>query len=245
MTRVAKAKSTEVVTQDFAKEMEDLRSRLQAPSGDKIKVDNKQFKLPNGDSSETLSCIIVDFVYYNAYYDSPFDPNQISPPACFAISTSPTGATPSANSPDVQNDSCNTCWANQFGSAGKGKACRNSILVAVLPPDADENTPLMLLNVSPTGIKSFTGYLSALVRMERPPYSVLTDVFCDPNVKYDSLRFSNPQEIDDGVIELVRSRRSEARDRLMVEPDVTVAANDSKKPAAKGRLAPAAKRRTA
>ena len=138
------------------------------------------------------------------------------------------------------------CWANQFGSAGKGKACRNSILVAMLPPDADENTPFMLLNVSPTGLKSFSGYLSSVIRMQRPPYSITTDVFCDPGVKYDSLRFTNPQPLDDEMIELVRARRSEARERLLVEPDVSTitAANEAKKPAPKGRLAPA-KRRTA
>ena len=110
------------------------------------------------------------------------------------------------------------CWANQFGSAGKGKACRNSILVAMLPPDADENTPFMLLNVSPTGLKSFSGYLSSVIRMQRPPYSITTDVFCDPGVKYDSLRFTNPQPLDDEMIELVRSRRGEARERLDAAP---------------------------
>lgn len=98
MTRVAKAKSTAVVTQDFAKELEDLRGRLAAPSGDKIKVDNKQFKLPNGDTSDLLTGIIVDFVYYNAYYDAAFDPNNITPPTCFAIHPDPSGATPSPNS---------------------------------------------------------------------------------------------------------------------------------------------------
>ena len=129
MSRVAKAKSTAVVTQNFAKELEDLRGRLAAPSGDKIKVDNKQFKLPNGDTSDLLTGIIVDFVYYNAYYDAAFDPNNITPPTCFAIHPDPSGATPSPNSPEVQDASCQVCWANQFGSAGKGKACRNSILV--------------------------------------------------------------------------------------------------------------------
>ena len=246
MTRVAKAKTTAVVTQDFAKELEDLRGRLAAPSGDKIKVDNKQFKLPNGDTSDLLTGIIVDFVYYNAYYDAAFDPNNITPPTCFAIHPDPSGATPSPNSPEVQDASCQVCWANQFGSAGKGKACRNSILVAMLPPDADENTPFMLLNVSPTGLKSFSGYLSSVIRMQRPPYSITTDVFCDPGLKYDSLRFTNPQPLEDEMIELIRARRCGARERLLVEPDVSAiaAANEAKKPAPKGRLAPA-KRRTA
>lgn len=235
-TSVAKAKSTSVVTQDFAQELEDMRARLQAPSGDRIKIDNKQFKLPNGDTSDLLTGIIVDFVYYNAYYETAFDPNNIVPPSCFSLSPDPTSATPSDNSPDVQCDTCQACPQNQFGSAGKGKACRNSILVAMLPPDADESTPFMLLNISPTGIKPFSGYLSSVLRLQRPPYSVTTDVLCDPNVKYDTLRFTNPQPVDNDTLEMVRSRRAEARERLMVEPDVSAikAANDAKP--AKGRL---------
>lgn len=249
-TAVAKAKSTAVQTQDFQQEVEDLRGRLAAPTGDRIKIDNKQFKLPNGDTSELLTGVIVDFVYYNAYYDAAFDPNNIVPPNCFALHPDPTGAVPSPNSPDLQNDNCQTCWANQFGTSGKGKACRNSVLVAMLPPDADEETPLMLLNVSPTGIKPFSAYLSAVLRLQRPPYSVSTDIMCDPNVKYDTLRFSNPQPLEPDFIAMVRSRREEARERLMTEPDVSAlkAANEAPakgKAPAKGALKPAATRRRA
>lgn len=243
-TSVAKAKSTAVVTQDFAQELEDLRGRLAAPSGDSIKVDNKQFKLPNGDVSDLLTGIIVDFVYYNAYYEGAFDPNNIVPPNCFALHPEPTGGVPSANSPDKQEDSCQACWANQFGSAGKGKACRNAIKVALLPPDAEEDTPLMILNVSATALKPFSAYLSAVLRLQRPPYSVTTDIICDPNFKYDTLRFSNPQPLDADTITMVRARREEARERLLVEPDVSAikAANDA--PAkGKGALKPAARRR--
>lgn len=230
-TKVTLAKSTSVVTQDFAQEVEDMRSRLQAPSGDRIKVDNKQFKLPNGDTSDMLTGVIVDFVYYNAYYETAFDPNNITPPSCFSLSPDPTTAVPSDNSPEAQSDGCQACAQNQFGSAGKGKACRNSVLVALLPADADEGTPFMLLNVSPTGIKPFSGYLSSVLRLQRPPYSVLTDIMCDPNVKYDTLRFGNPQPVDNELLGIVRGRRQEARDRLMVEPDVSAikAANDARK----------------
>lgn len=245
-TAVAKAKTTLPANIDLAKEVEDLRGRLAAPTGDRIKIDNKQFKLPNGDTSDLLTGIIVDFVYYNAYYESAFNPGSITPPNCFSIALEPSSAVPSANSPDVQADACQSCWANQFGSAGNGKACRNSILVAMLPPDADQDTPLMLLNVSPTGIKPFSAYLSSILRMQRPPYSVTTDIECNPNVKYDTLTFSNPQPINDDMIAMIRSRRDEARERLLVEPDVSAinAANEAKKPAVKGKLQ-APKRRTA
>lgn len=245
-TTVAKAKSTAVQTQDFAQEIEDLRGRLAAPSGDTVKVDNKLFTLPNGDTSDLLTGIIVDFVYFNSYYPDAYDPNNIVPPTCFAIHPDPTGAIPSPNSPELQNDNCQTCWANQFASAGKGKACKNAIKVALLPPDAAEDTPFMIVNVSPTALKPFAAYLSAVLRLQRPPYTVTTDITCDPNFKYDTLRFSNPQPLDPEMITMVRSRREEARERLVVEPDISAlkAANEAptkgKAPAGKGGLKPAA-----
>lgn len=244
-TSVAKAKTTAVAPADLQKEMEEMRARLQAPSGDRIKIDNKMFVLPNGDKNDVMNAIIVDFVYFNAYYTSAFDPNQIVPPDCFAIHPVASEATPSPNAIDAQCDSCQACPQNQFGSAGKGKACRNSVLVALLPPDADMDTPLMLLNLSPTAIKPFSAYMSSLLRLNRPPYSVVTEFFCDPNSKYDSVRCSDPQPVDDEVLEVVRARRAEARERLMTEPDFKdqAAANEAKaasKP--RGRLQPARKR---
>lgn len=244
-TSVAKAQTTAVAAADLQKEMEEMRSRLQAPSGDKIKIDNKMFVLPNGDKNDVVNAIVVDFVYYNAYYTSAFDPNQITPPDCFAIHPVASEATPSPNAIDPQCDSCQGCPQNQFGSAGKGKACRNSVLLALLPPDADMDTPLMLLNLSPTAIKPFSAYMSSLLRLNRPPYSVVTEFYCDPNSKFDSVRLANPEPVEADMLEVVRARRGEARERLMTEPDFKAlsAANDAK-PAAKpkGRLQPARKR---
>ena len=246
-TAVAKAKSANLpanLAAEMANEVAALASRLQAPTGDRIKIDNKQFKLPNGETSDMVSGVIVDFVYYNAYYSAAYDPNNITPPDCFSLAVEPTGAIPSPNSPDVQATKCADCWANQFGSAGKGKACRNSVLLAMLPPDATEETPLMLLNVSPTGIKPFSAYVSSVARaLQRPQYAVVTDVVCDPNVKYDTLKFGNPTPVDADLLALVRSRREEARQRLMVEPDVSQVATQ-KVAAPKSKLA-APKRRAA
>ena len=37
-----------------------------------------------------MDVVIVDFVSSNSFYEHNFDPNNISPPACFAISPSRT-----------------------------------------------------------------------------------------------------------------------------------------------------------
>ena len=49
--------------------------------------------------------------------------------------------------------------------------------MAVLPPDATEETPFMLLEASPTALKSWGGYASTVARaMQRPPYAVITEI---------------------------------------------------------------------
>jgi hypothetical protein len=235
----------------MAKEIETLRNRLLAPSGNRIRVENKQFKLPNGDVSNTLRAVVLDFVYMNKYYEAAYDRNVIVPPDCFAISAEPNALMPSEHSLDIQSQvGCAGCPMNQFGSRGNGKACQNRVLVALLPPDATNDTPMLVLDLSPTSIKPFSAYVAAVARsLSRPPYGVTTQIECKPDIKWDSPVFSNPELIDDaGFINMLRSRRQEARELLSVEPDVEAirAANDAKpKPRAliaKGRKVAGARR---
>jgi hypothetical protein len=248
---VIKQKSTALQTTAFSDELEDLKSRLATPSGDKIKISNKQFKLPSGDILDFLDVVIVDFVHYNTYYAGAYDPNNIVPPNCFALSVETKGQVPSPNAPEAQAEACQGCWANEFGSSGKGKACQNRVLMAVLPADATNDTPFAILDISPTAVKGFSTYVSNVARtIQRPPYGVITHVECNPATKHDVAIFSDPQPIDmddeDNVafIAMVRSRRQEARDRLMTEPDVS-AFTAANAPAKKGGAlkAPAARRR--
>lgn len=240
MARTAVAKktaSTAVATASQAEAVAALRARLMAPTGDKIKISNKQFKLPSGDVLDFLDIVIVDFAYFNAYYESAFDPNNIVPPNCFSLAIEPRGATPSENSPDKQADACQGCWANEFGSNGKGKACQNRVLIACLPTDAKEDTPFVILDISPTAIKGFSSYLTSVARGGKMPHEVVTHVECNPATKHDVAIFELSEELEDvGFLGMVESRLGEARERLLTEPDVSAfkTANDAKA-APKGR----------
>ncbi len=233
-TAVAKPKTgtgVAVLSAERQKELDELKARLAAPSGDKIKIDNKQFKLPSGEVLDFLDVCIVDFVYMNKYYEGAYDSNSIVPPDCFAISPEPTNMVPSKNSPEMQCEGCQACAMNQFGSAGKGKACQNRCVLAVLPRDATVETPLVLLDLSPTAVKPFSAYVTTTARaLGKLPYEVMSHVECNPALKHDVAMFSDPQPIDDeDFIEMVRSRKAEARTRLMTEPDVSPpAANEGR-----------------
>jgi hypothetical protein len=209
----------------LAKKAAELASKISKPSGDRIKVtQSKQFRFPDGTTSGgPFEAIIVDFVSTNLFYEGAFNKDDIAPPDCFAIGEQPSLLVPSESSPKKQAQSCSSCPQNQFGSAGRGKACKNSRLVAVLPPDFAEDTPMWLLSVSPTALKAFDAYVASVAAtFSAPPIKVVTTIGFDPKVDYPSLRFGNPQP-NERLGESV-ARMEEARKRLLTEPDYSALA---------------------
>lgn len=215
-----------------------IKERIAPAAGNKIVLSKKDgFVLPDGTKTPgPLELVVVDFLTYHAFYETNYDPNNITPPGCFAIGTDPRNMTPSANSPNAQSDSCQGCPMNEFGSSGNGKACGNTRLLAVLPPDATADIPLWKLAVSPTALKGFDGYVANVARVFGvPPVGVVTTVSLNENTEYPQLLFSNPQENPN--LEVHFARQGEAREMLMTEPDVSA----YQPPAQRGRAAPAKK----
>lgn len=199
-------------------------ARLGSVGGkDAIRVtQDKKFELPSGDVLDSLECVVVDFVYRNEYYLGAYNRKQITPPACFSIAPSASGMVPSANSPIQQANSCATCQHNQFGSSpqGDGKACKNTVMLAVLPLDATDDSPIWVIKSSPTAVKHFNNYVAKLARNAGVPVTaVATKLFFDPDSAFASLRFEtigvNP------VFETTQKRLKEAAHRLAQEPDVS------------------------
>lgn len=199
-----------------------MAERVQPATGSFIRVtQDKQFQLPDGTKTHgPLELVIVDFVSKNMFYEGNFDPKNITPPACFSISANPRDMAPSANAPVPQASDCSTCPMNQFGSNGAGKACKNTKVLAVLPPDADESTPIWLLATSPTANKGFDGYVSSVARtFQMPPIGVVTTVGFDDNETYAKLTFTNPTPNPN--LEVHFARQEEAKEMLLAEPDVS------------------------
>lgn len=192
------------------------------PSGNSIRVgQDKMFTLPDGTKTPgPLELVIVDFTSSNRFYEGKYDPKALTPPACFAIGTNPIKMVPSANSPVPQADSCQVCPMNEFGSDGDGKACKNSRMLAVLPPDADDKTDMWLLATSPTANKGFDGYVQSVARVfQTPPVGVVTTVSFDPNQTYPRLVFSDAKPNPELAVHF--ARQAEAQEMLAAEPDVS------------------------
>lgn len=226
------------------KQKQAVMDKIGKPSTTVIGIkQNKTFSLPNGEITEgPIDLVILDFVSVNQLYDGVYDPSAVSPPVCFAIGDQPDNLIASDRSIDKQSDTCASCPQNRYESAarGKGKACKNTRLVAVMSPDATEDDPIWLLKVSPTGLKSFDGYIRTLSqRSNLAPIQVVTKVGFDPASDYPSLRFAPEAKLDN--LEFFLGRMEEAADLIRQEPDYSGYEVEEKKPA-RGKSAPRGRR---
>lgn len=201
-----------------------LGSRIAPATGNMIRAtQDKKIILPDGTKTDgALELVIIDFVVAHNYYENDFNKDEIVPPGCFAIGTNPKQMFPSPNVPNKQYDNCQECPMNAWdsGKGGKGKACNNERLMAVLPPDADEDTPIWLLKASKTAIKDFDGYVAGVARsFQSMPISVITTVTLDENSTYPSFRFSDPKPNPNLAVHF--ARQEEAKALLTAERDVS------------------------
>lgn len=196
--------------------------------GDVISVNNKNhtFVMPDESEVEEFEGLIVDFAYRNEYYIGAYNPKNITPPACFAIARNSALLTPSENSPVKQNQTdCATCQQNQFGSHpnGSGKACKNTVIIALLPPDLEmvADHDILVLKTSPTALRPFNKYANKISnQMNVPLGAIRTQFFFDKDSDYASIRFK-AVGLEAECLDFVMARKDEAAMRLMEEPDVS------------------------
>lgn len=240
-----KGKAVATIQEQIAKEAAGVGDSLGSAGGNRLRVtQGKKFVGPDGVKVPgPINVVILDFNSQNHFFSEAYDADNPAPPDCFAISE-PAGLggridsmVPSPNSPDKQAESCNVCPMNQFGSApnGKGKACKNTRVLATINPDAEDpsEAPILPLSVSPMALKGFDAYAKILASKERLPVSVITQLDFDEDVDYPVLLFSSSAM--NGLLEDHWVRRSEAQMLLVQEPDLTPRDDDTskRKPAAK------------
>lgn len=211
-----------------------MADRISPPSGSKIKLSPGAMTLPDGTRTPgPLEVVIVDFVAKNSFYHGAYDKDNIVPPVCFAIGTIPAKLAPSPNAPEPQARSCAECPMNAFGSAanGKGKACKNERMMAVLPPDAEADAPLWTISAGPTSIKGFDSYVGNVQRVfQMPPIGVVTTISMAAG-DYAATLYGDPQP--NAAVGDHFARQAEAQALLAAEPDLTGYEPASAKPARK------------
>lgn len=230
---VVKSAGTSIATidQELANDIANLKNQIGAPSGNKIKIETTgRFTAPDGqDLGDEIQVAIVNFASRNLFYASPYNPNNIVPPDCYAMGNERHDfLTPEDDSPNRQADACKVCPLNAFGSGtgGSGKACQNRYYVAVIlidPEDPDAagqlDAPIYLLDISPSNLKSFEGAIrgatNALGHWAKASYTVLAR-----NAgTYATVTWTDPVPNKHYAAQF--SRRGEVEDMLYRRPDFT------------------------
>jgi hypothetical protein len=203
-----------------------LGKQVAAPSSNKIGTKGKLFTLPDGQSSPgPFNCVILDFAAVNSYYEGIYSPTNKAPPACFAVGQEIDSLVPSAKAPKPQGADCNTCPRSQWGTGqgGRGKACKNTRRLIVVPPNFTKDSAAMTLYVSPTGLKQWDAYVRRIVvEHQARPIDVVTKISFDPNQSYPTLKFEFVEL--NSQVQLAESVRALSQDVLFREPDVTAKA---------------------
>lgn len=220
---MTKTKELTSVQEELRKELATLKERVDPPSGFTISTKGKVFTLPDGSSNEgPLTCLILDWVSSNTYFEDKYNPKDLKPPTCFAIGRNVMEMEPSDKSPKKQHENCRKCPQNEWGSAGggsNGKACRNKRRLLLIPMDSDENTQPWVINVSPTGLKHFDKYVTTLADMGKHPIEVVTEISFEAAEAFPSLRFRAVGTTEN--LELAWSLKQRGQEILFQEPDVS------------------------
>lgn len=148
-----------------------------------------------------IAVIVVASAIEKAFYEGRYDPNNVEPPVCFALTqTDPDDLAPDPDEvADIQNADCASCPHNQWGSAdtGRGKACKDVRRLAMIPagtiekngdviliddPKAIEKAEHGFAKLPPTALNAWAGYVRLLSStMKRPPHGVFTLLTVEPD----------------------------------------------------------------
>lgn len=202
--------------EQLRQELAGLSKRVAPPSGNRISLKGKVFTLPDGSSDKgPFAAVILDWRCVNRYYEGIYNSQSPKPPICWATSKRVDDLAPGDDVKAPKADSCDTCPMNEWGSSptGKGKACKNTRRLAVVPADATGDTEIMVLDVSPTGLKNFDNYVNSLGAGEHGqlPIEVVTHVGFNPAMDYPTLVFGRPEPITDEQLAVMMHLREKAQ----------------------------------
>ena len=240
VAKVAKANLPVDVNAMFAQEVANVHKRIHQPTGQWIKVEGKEFVLPDGRRFPQLDAVIVDFICANNYYATDYEEGEQNSPACFSLAFDVDEMEPSKSIANPCHTECTSCpnkvWGSHRNGRG-GKACddnRNYVVMEMINGEAK----LYLMKASKTAVKAFDAYVNEIASTHnRPLRGVLTRISFDMASKYPSQRWACLGAADNTLVLEAQSKLEEARRMLTVEPSLTKPEEEVAAPAKKGRAA--------
>jgi len=182
-----------------------------------------------------MDCIIVASVTENSYYDTRYDPDVKTNPACYAIGEGRAeDLEPYPDSERKQSDACSSCEKFEWGSdpnGGRGKACKERRRLALMP--ADGSAEMCLLSIPPTSLKNWSNHVRSIIATTgMSPAGVITKIKTVPSAKNQfEVRFSIVGNVPEHSLPTIMSKKADALETLLAPyPPIEEAEN---KPAKK------------
>jgi hypothetical protein len=229
--------------EELAKWATETAEKEQMPSGSFVSL--KAGVLSIGGSpikDNKVQVIIIDHVYENTHYDGDYDPDNPSPPSCYAFGREESDLKPHEKASEPVHEQCDGCPNNVFGSAekGKGKACKNTRRLALISADGLSPTSvadgeLVFMKLPVTSTKGWAYYVKGLsATLRRPPFAVVTEISVVPDAKSQfKVTFNAVGNVPDNVVGAVMKRREKVQEEIMFP--YGTAEKREEQPKAKGR----------
>lgn len=179
-----------------------------------------------------VAVVVCAAIFENVYYEGRFDPENPAPPTCYAFSKQESELAPHKvvlEAGNAQHNACKGCEQNEWGTAdtGKGKACRNTRRLAVLPcgefhPTSHAFTPLDgeqleaasfgFMKLPVTSVAGYAAYVKSIANgLKKPLETIFTRIVveADPKTQF-RVKFNAIKEVPNELIPILLKRADEA-----------------------------------
>ena len=214
-------------------------AQLQESMGDKtITIDSRSgtFRVGSTEGKDTISVVILGFVFQGAFWSKAYKQGQTDLPDCSVTGDVDTKYADAAIPPYVgafvdlvprgkdedtpaEAEVCGECPNNIFGSSptGEGKACKQSYTLAVLPADQPDGH-IHKLKISSSGMKFFNSYLKNIASAGTTWWANATTLEVSPaGASWTVKTLSDAKHVkplDNAMLEMFYKRIGEAKSML-------------------------------
>ena len=183
-----------------------------------------------------MAVVILSSRLENIHYEGEYDPDDIQGPTCFAFGKDDSEMAPHEvvqEAGTAVHDNCEECPNNEWGSAdtGRGKACRNTRRLAMIPAGKFDKSGEFVLEEDPgkyadaevaymklpvTSVKGYAAFVKNLsATLERPPHCVITRVAVVPDTKTQfKVVFEALEEAPKELLEVLFDRHDEVENLI-------------------------------
>lgn len=173
-----------------------------------------------------LEVVVLDFILCNTFYPGKFDPNNPSPPSCYAFAREAAELKPHSEAKDPQHQACEGCPQNEWGSADegnrRGKACKNGMRVAYLAwdgltPENCAKQEMRFAQLPVTSVQGFAGFVRQCGEVLKvPPFGVVCELSVqgDTKTQFKVLHTIKDQIKDRRLLEALMHKSNEVERKI-------------------------------